>query len=88
MTTPSIYALHQRLFSLGATERDPTVGPPLSADEAEQAIRDFLASEAMCLRATVDGKERGLKFREYWERCYQRKWALDGRALKKKGEAA
>lgn len=70
-TTPTPARLLERLQQLGAVEKGVT---QLTAEEAEQAIRDMLASEAVCCRCTVDGKPRVLRFREMWELVYKRRW--------------
>lgn len=72
--TPTAYLLAKRLFELGAIETPPNESEPLTADVARDAINAFLCDQAVCSRALVDGKERVMKFADYWSHVYKAKW--------------
>lgn len=76
---PTAYLLAKRLFDLGAIETHPNDAPALSAAEARNAINDYLASEAVCGRYTVDGKPKLMRFREVWAAVYGEKWVFEKR---------
>lgn len=74
----TFFRLHQRLFQVLATEREPSTHTPLTEQEAREAITGH-CEWAVAWR-DPDPPNKPVTFREAFERLYKR--GLDGKAVK------
>lgn len=66
---PSLQRLAERLRQLGEDVADNA-----TAQQIADVINAGLCDMAVCSRALVDGKQRCLRFHEYWSAVFQQKW--------------
>jgi hypothetical protein len=66
---PNRERLLQRIQQIGGELPDnPT------PDEIAHEINQLLADQAVCSRALIDGKQKCLRFSEYWSHVFNQKW--------------